>query len=63
MCFFVKILDKDRAIKDLEEKLETLKYKRAEDKAKMKDLEKARMQLEQVNKLIFTTSACTQSDC
>ena len=33
---------------DVEEKLETLRVKRQEDKAKMKELEKARMQLEQV---------------
>ena len=40
--------EKDKKIIDLEEKLETLKFKRNEDKMKMKDLEKARMQLEQV---------------
>lgn len=35
-------------MKDLEEKLETLKMKRAEDKAKLKELEKSRLQLEQL---------------
>lgn len=35
-------------VKDLEEKLETLKMKRAEDKAKLKELEKSRLQLEQL---------------
>ncbi|XP_072262843.1 dynactin subunit 1 isoform X2 [Pyxicephalus adspersus] len=33
-------------VKDLEEKLETLKMKRAEDKAKLKELEKSKLQLE-----------------
>lgn len=41
--------EKEKAIVDLEEKLETLKSKRQEDKAKMKELEKTRMQLEQVS--------------
>lgn len=35
-------------MKDLEEKLETLKMKRAEDKAKLKELEKSKLQLEQL---------------
>uniref|UniRef100_A0A8C3URF6 Dynactin subunit 1 n=1 Tax=Catharus ustulatus TaxID=91951 RepID=A0A8C3URF6_CATUS len=35
-------------VRDLEEKLETLKIKRNEDKAKLKDLEKYKIQLEQV---------------
>uniref|UniRef100_H3AFC9 Dynactin subunit 1 n=1 Tax=Latimeria chalumnae TaxID=7897 RepID=H3AFC9_LATCH len=35
-------------VKDLEEKLETLKMKRNEDKAKLKELEKYKIQLEQV---------------
>ncbi|XP_037388854.1 dynactin subunit 1a isoform X3 [Pygocentrus nattereri] len=35
-------------VKDLEEKLETLKMKRAEDKAKLKELEKHKIQLEQL---------------
>ncbi|XP_075711603.1 dynactin subunit 1 isoform X2 [Rhinoderma darwinii] len=35
-------------VKDLEEKLETLKMKRAEDKAKLKELEKSKLQLEQL---------------
>ena len=41
--------EKEKAVVDLEEKLETLKSKRQEDKAKMKELEKTRMQLEQVS--------------
>ncbi|XP_075429679.1 dynactin subunit 1 isoform X2 [Ascaphus truei] len=35
-------------VKDLDEKLETLKMKRAEDKVKLKELEKSRLQLEQL---------------
>lgn len=35
-------------MKDLEEKLETLKMKRTEDKAKVKELEKHKIQLEQL---------------
>lgn len=35
-------------MKDLEEKLETLKMKRNEDKAKLKELEKYKIQLEQL---------------
>ncbi|XP_076866566.1 dynactin subunit 1a isoform X3 [Brachyhypopomus gauderio] len=35
-------------VKDLEEKLETLRMKRAEDKTKMKELEKHKIQLEQL---------------
>ncbi|XP_049595613.1 dynactin subunit 1 isoform X2 [Syngnathus scovelli] len=35
-------------VKDLEEKLETLKLKRTEDKAKLKELEKHKIQLEQL---------------
>lgn len=35
-------------VRDLEEKLETLKLKRNEDKAKLKELEKYKIQLEQV---------------
>ncbi|XP_061649789.1 dynactin subunit 1 isoform X4 [Phyllopteryx taeniolatus] len=35
-------------VKDLEEKLETLKVKRTEDKAKVKELEKYKIQLEQL---------------
>ncbi|KAJ6658613.1 hypothetical protein lerEdw1_020001, partial [Lerista edwardsae] len=35
-------------VRDLEEKLETLKMKRSEDKAKLKELEKYKIQLEQV---------------
>lgn len=44
----MQVLEKEKAVVDLEEKLETLRSKRQEDKAKMKDLEKSRMQLEQV---------------
>ncbi|XP_077445091.1 dynactin subunit 1a isoform X2 [Stigmatopora argus] len=36
-------------VKDLEEKLETLKTKRVEDKAKLKELEKHKIQLEQLH--------------
>ncbi|XP_068742547.1 dynactin subunit 1-like [Montipora capricornis] len=43
-----KVLDKEKALVDVEEKLETLRSKRQEDKAKMKELEKTRMQLEQM---------------
>lgn len=35
-------------MKDLEEKLETLRIKRTEDKAKLKELEKHKIQLEQL---------------
>lgn len=35
-------------VKDLEEKLETLRIKRTEDKAKLKELEKHKIQLEQL---------------
>lgn len=42
------MIEKEKAVVDLEEKFETLKSKRQEDKAKMKELEKSRMQLEQV---------------
>lgn len=35
-------------VKDLDEKLETLKMKRSEDKAKLKELEKHKIQLEQL---------------
>lgn len=35
-------------MRDLEEKLETLRLKRLEDKAKLKELEKHKIQLEQV---------------
>lgn len=35
-------------VKDLDEKLETLKVKRSEDKAKLKELEKCKIQLEQL---------------
>lgn len=35
-------------MKDLDEKLETLKLKRGEDKVKLKELEKHKIQLEQL---------------
>lgn len=35
-------------VKDLEERLETLKMKRTEDKTKLKELEKHKIQLEQL---------------
>lgn len=35
-------------MKDLEEKLETLRMKRSEDKAKLKEMEKHKIQLEQL---------------
>ena len=40
--------EKDLQIQDFQEKLATLKQKRLEDKAKMKELEKAKLQLGQV---------------
>ena len=40
--------EKDRQIRDLEEKLATVKQKRLEDKVKLKDLEKTKLQLGQV---------------
>ncbi|KAK2572218.1 Dynactin subunit 1 [Acropora cervicornis] len=48
MALQKKVLEKEKALVDVEEKLETLRVKRQEDKAKMKELEKARMQLEQM---------------
>lgn len=48
MALQKKVIEKEKAVVDLEEKLETLKSKRQEDKAKMKELEKTRMQLEQM---------------
>uniref|UniRef100_A0A8C5H8G2 Dynactin subunit 1 n=1 Tax=Gouania willdenowi TaxID=441366 RepID=A0A8C5H8G2_GOUWI len=50
-CFFAGLQEEEalRAqVKDLEEKLETLKMKRTEDKAKVKELEKHKIQLEQL---------------
>ena len=38
-------------VRDLEEKLETLKVKRAEDKVKLKEFEKVKIQLQQVRGL------------
>jgi hypothetical protein len=40
--------EKDRQIQDLEEKLATVKQKRLEDKVKLKELEKTKLQLGQV---------------
>jgi dynactin 1 len=40
-------------IKDLNEKVETLKIKRAEDKSKLKEFEKAKIQLQQVNCVLY----------
>ena len=41
--------EKDRQIHDLEEKLATVKQKRLEDKVKLKELEKTKLQLGQVS--------------
>ena len=38
-------------IRDLKEKLETLMIKRSEDKTKMKEMEKLRIQLQQVGRI------------
>ena len=43
-----KLIEKEKAVVDLEEKLATLKQKRSEDKNKLKDFEKLKMQNEQV---------------
>ena len=43
-----KLIEKEKAVVDLEEKLATLKQKRAEDKSKLKDVEKLKMQNQQV---------------
>ena len=40
-------------VKDLNEKLDTLKIKRNEDKAKLKEFEKTKIQLQQVVGTIF----------
>ena len=40
-------------IKDLEEKLETLRLKRGEDKVKLKEFEKVKIQLQQVLKVLM----------
>jgi dynactin 1 len=39
-------------IKDLEEKLETIKVRRQEDKLKLKEYEKAKIQIQQVSGMI-----------
>ncbi|XP_065071441.1 dynactin subunit 1-like [Rhopilema esculentum] len=43
-----KLIEKDKAVIDLEEKLATLKQKRAEDKNKLKEVEKLKMQNQQL---------------
>jgi hypothetical protein len=40
-------------VKDLQEKLETLKVKRAQDAAKLKEYEKVKIQLQQVSVTLF----------
>lgn len=51
-AFWTTVLQEEESlraqVKDLEEKLETLKMKRTEDKAKLKELEKHKIQLEQL---------------
>lgn len=44
--------EKDRKILDLEEKFATIKQKRLEDKAKLKEYEKTKLQLNQVTLLL-----------
>ena len=43
-----KLIEKEKAVVDLEEKLATLKQKRVEDKSKLKEFEKLKMQNQQV---------------
>lgn len=43
-----KLIEKEKAVVDLEEKLGTLKQKRSEDKNKLKEVEKLKMQNQQV---------------
>ena len=43
-------------VKDLGEKLETLKMKRSEDKIKLKEFEKVKIQLQQVSFYLLITS-------
>jgi len=43
-----KLIEKEKAVVDLEEKLGTLKQKRAEDKSKLKEVEKLKMQNQQL---------------
>ena len=49
-------------IRDLKEKLETLMIKRSEDKAKMKEMEKLRIQLQQVGPIsgVFVKTTLAQ---
>ena len=49
-------------IKDLEEKLVTLKVKRTEDKVKLKEFEKVKIQLHQVNSVKFQHFIMTACD-
>ncbi len=44
-----KLIEKEKAVVDLEEKLATLKQRRAEDKSKLKEFEKMKMQNQQVS--------------
>uniref|UniRef100_A0A665VF35 Dynactin subunit 1 n=1 Tax=Echeneis naucrates TaxID=173247 RepID=A0A665VF35_ECHNA len=50
-------------VKDLEEKLETLKMKRTEDKAKLKELEKHKIQLEQLQEWKTKMQLCCHHTC
>eukprot|EP00794_Sanderia_malayensis_P005248 gene5248-5912_t len=43
-----RLIEKEKAVTDLEEKLATLKQKRTEDKAKLKEFEKMKMQNQQL---------------
>ena len=50
-------------VRDLQEKLETLKVKRAEDKVKLKEFEKVKIQLQQVGDVCFVVAAMTFNCC
>lgn len=43
-----ELMKKDKAIEDLQEKLETIMAKRSEDRDKIRDFEKAKLQVEQL---------------
>jgi dynactin 1 len=43
----------ESTIKDLNEKLETLKLKRAEDRDKLREFDKVKIQMQQVVKKLF----------
>ena len=43
----------ESTIKDLNEKLETLKLKRAEDRDKLREFDKVKIQMQQVIKKLF----------